>query len=95
MGLVVFFDPLLAALNKVQKRYPFYIRQRGSHLAEQDPTCYADDLHLIASCRECTVECNKVISAFAAMFDINFAPKKLRAITTAKKPGVMIMYDWE
>jgi hypothetical protein len=94
MGWVVFFDPLLAALNKVQK-YPFYIRQRGSHLAEQDPTCYADDLHLIASCRECTVECNKVISAFAAMFGIKFAPKKLRAITTAKEPGVMILYDWE
>jgi hypothetical protein len=95
MGWVVFFDPLLAALNKVQKRYPFYIRQQGSHLAEQDPTCYADDLHLIASCRECTVECNKVILAFAAMFGIKFAPKKLRAITTSKKPGVMILYDWE
>jgi hypothetical protein len=95
MGWVVFFDPLLAALNKVQKRYPFYIRQRGSHLLEQDPTCYADDLHFIASCRECTVECNKVISAFAAMFGIKFTPKKLRAITTAKKPGVMILYDWE
>jgi hypothetical protein len=29
------------------------------------------------------------------MFGIKFTPKKLRAITTAKKPGVMILYDWE
>jgi hypothetical protein len=29
------------------------------------------------------------------MFGIKFAPKKLRAITTKRKPGVMVLYDWE
>jgi hypothetical protein len=29
------------------------------------------------------------------MFGIKFVPKKLRAITTSKISGVMILYDWE
>jgi hypothetical protein len=36
-----------------------------------------------------------LIFAFAAMFDIKFAPEKLRAITTAAEPGVVILYDRE
>jgi hypothetical protein len=92
---MVFFDPLLKALNKVQKKNPFYVQSRGSKLGLQDPACYADDLHVFASCREATIEANKIISAFAAMFGIKFSPKKLRAIITKKKPGVMVLYDWE
>jgi hypothetical protein len=95
LGWVVFFDILLTALNKVQREYPFYIRHMESTLILQLPACYADDLHLISACRDATIKCNCLISAFAAMFGIEFAPKKLRAITTTAVPGVVILYDRE
>jgi hypothetical protein len=92
---VVFFNILLTALNEVQRQYPFYVKQMGSTLILQLPACYADDLHLISACREATIKCNCLISAFAAKFGIEFAPEKLRAITTATVPGVVILYDRE
>jgi hypothetical protein len=91
----VFFNILLTALNEVQRQYPFYIKQMGSTLILQLPACYADDLHLISACQEATIKCNYLISAFAVMFGIKFASKKLRAITTAAEPGVVILYDRE
>jgi hypothetical protein len=87
--IVIVIDLLLKALHAVQKQFPFYLRYRGSQLVEQDPVCYADDLQGLASCREDTIE------AFAAMFGIRFALKKLRAITTSPIPGVMILYHWD
>jgi hypothetical protein len=95
LGWVVFFYILLTALNEVQREYPFYIRHMVSTLILQLPACYADDLHLISACREATIKCNCLISAFAAMFGIEVAPEKLRAITTAEEPGVVILYDRE
>jgi hypothetical protein len=96
LGWVVFLDTLLTALNKVQREFPFYLRHSGSHLILQLPLCYADDLHNIGSCREATVKANCIISAFAAVFGIEFAPKKLRAITSGK-PGGITLYnrEWE
>jgi hypothetical protein len=82
LGWVVFLDTLLTALNEVQHEFPFYLRHAGSHLILQLPLCYADDLHNIGSCREATIKANCIISAFAAMFGIEFAPEKLRAITS-------------
>jgi hypothetical protein len=91
---VAFFDILLKALNVVQVKYPFYIRHSGSMLLPQRATCYADDTHGISPCREATDLSNCISSAFAGMFGIAFHPEKLRAITTAKVPGVMTLYDW-
>jgi hypothetical protein len=78
----------------VQVKYPFYIRHSGSMLLPQRATCYADDTHGISPCREATDLSNCISSAFAGMFGIAFHPEKLRAITTAKVPGVMTLYDW-
>jgi hypothetical protein len=85
---MVLFDILLTALNEVQREYPFYIRHVEPTSILQLPACYADDLHLISACREATMKCNCPCSAFAA---IEFAPEKLRAITSAVKPGVVIL----
>ena len=94
---VVFFDILLTALNEVQREFPFYVRHNGSLLLPQLPPCYADDLHSVSPCREATVKANCIISAFAAMFGVVFAPEKLRAVTTAKDPGEVVLYtrEWE
>jgi hypothetical protein len=86
LGWVVFFDILLTALNKVQREFPFYVRHNGSTLILQLPLCYADDLHSVSSCREATVKANCIISAFAAMFGIEFAPAKLRAVSSRDEP---------
>jgi hypothetical protein len=94
LGWVAFFDILLKALNVVQVKYPFYIRHSGSMLLPQRAACYADNTHGIFPCRVATDLSNCISSAFAGMFGIAFHPEKLRAITTAKVPGVMTLYDW-
>jgi hypothetical protein len=94
LGWVAFFDILLKALNVVQVKCPFYIRHSGSMLLPQRATCYADDTHGISPCREATDLSNCISSAFAGMFGIAFYPEKLQAITAAKVPGVMTLYDW-
>jgi hypothetical protein len=80
----------------VQREFSFYVRHNGSTLILQLPLCYADDLHLVSSCREATVKANCIISAFAAMFGIEFAPAKLRAVSSRTNPGEVILYtrDW-
>jgi hypothetical protein len=95
LGWVVFFDILLTSLNEVQREFPFYIRHHGSRLEPQLLACYADDLHSVSSLREATVKSNCIISAFAAMFGIEFAPAKLRAITTISPPGEVVLYSRE
>jgi hypothetical protein len=96
LGWVVFFDILLTALNEVQREFPFYVRHNGSTLILQLPMCYADDLHSVSSCRKATVKANCIISAFAAMFGIEFAPAKLRAVSSRTNPGDVVLYtrDW-
>jgi hypothetical protein len=96
LGWVVVFDILLTALNEVQREFPFYVRHNGSTLILQLPQCYADDLYLVSSCREATVKANCIISAFAAMFGIEFAPKKLRAVSSRTNPRDVVLYtcDW-
>jgi hypothetical protein len=95
LGWVVFFDILLTALNEVQQEFPFYVRHNGSTLILQLPLCYADDLHSVSSCRKATVNANCIISAFAAMFGIEFAPK-LRTVSSRTNPGDVVLYtrDW-
>jgi hypothetical protein len=94
LGWVVFLDTLLTAVNKVQREFPFYLRHSRSPLIPQLPVCYADDLHNIGSCREATVKANYIISAFAAMFGIEFASEKLKAITSGD-PGEITLYNRE
>jgi hypothetical protein len=94
LGWVAFFDILLKALNVVQVNYPFYIRHSGSMLLPQRAACYVDDTHGISPCRAATDLSNCISSACAGMFGIAFHPEKLLAITTAKVPGVMTLYDW-
>jgi predicted DsbA family dithiol-disulfide isomerase len=94
LGWVV-FGILLTALNEVQREFPFYVRHHGSRLEPQLLACYADDLHSVFSSREATVKSNCTISAFAAMFGIEFAPAKLRAITTISPPGEVVLYSRE
>jgi hypothetical protein len=45
---------------------------------------------------EATIKVNCIISAFAAMFGIEFAPVKLWAITTIDPPEDVVLYtrDW-
>jgi hypothetical protein len=80
----------------VQREVPFYVRHNGSTLILQLPLCYADDLHSVSSCREATVKANCIISAFAAMLGIDFAPAKLRAVSSRTNPGDVVLYirDW-
>jgi hypothetical protein len=96
LGWVVFFDILLTALNEVQREFSFYVRHNGSTLILKLPLCYADDLHSVSSCREATVKANCIISAFAAMFGIEFAPAKLRAVSSRTNSGEVVLYthDW-
>jgi hypothetical protein len=84
---------LLTALNTVQREFPFYVRHHGSRL--QLPTCYAGDLHLVSPSRKAMINTNCIISAFATMFGIKFAPAKLRAITTNDPPGDVVLYTRE
>jgi hypothetical protein len=95
LGWVVFFNILLTALNEVQRECPFYVRHHGSRLEPQLSVCYADDLHSVSPSREATVKSNCIISAFAAMFGIEFAPAKLSAITTTTTPGEVVLYSCE
>jgi hypothetical protein len=88
---VVFFDTLLTALNTVQREFLFYVRHYGSRLQLQLPACYADDLHLVFPSCEATIKANCIISAFAAMFGIEFTPAKLWAITTIDSPGDVVL----
>jgi hypothetical protein len=93
---VVFFDILLTVLNEVQREFPFYVRHHGSRLEPQLSACYADDLHLVSPLCKATVKSNSIISAFAAMFGVEFAPAKLRAITTISPPREVVLYfrEW-
>jgi hypothetical protein len=90
LGWVVFLDTLLTALNTVQHEFSFYIR-----LQLQLPACFAGDLHLVSPSREATIKANCIISAFAAMFGIEFAPAKLWATTTIDPPGDVVLYTRE
>jgi hypothetical protein len=92
LGLVVFFDILLTTLNEVQREFPLYVRHNGSTLVLQLPACYADDLNNISSCTESTTKTNCITSAFAGMFGVIFAPEKMRAITSHKVPGNLIIF---
>jgi hypothetical protein len=93
LGWVVFFDILLTALSEVQRESSFYIQHHGSRLKPQLSACYADDLYLVSPSRKATIKSNCIISAFAAMSGIEFAPAKLWAITTIWPPGEVVLYS--
>jgi hypothetical protein len=76
-------------------KFSFYVRHHGSRLEPQLSACYADDLHLVSPSREATFKSNCIISAFAAIFGIEFASTKLWAITTISLPGEVVLYSRE
>jgi hypothetical protein len=80
----------------VQQQFSFYFRHNGFTLILQLSLCYADDLHSVSSCREATAKANCIILAFAALFGIEFAPAKLRAVSSRMNPGEVVLYtrDW-